>query len=101
MRQVSSAKEIPDRLILSVVESLGKKMGGEREYRWAFRWDIEESLRLNGIDAPEKVVLAKLAKLVKRGVLDGCANCMCRGDYWVKDTSVLPLDDVPVKNLYT
>lgn len=43
---------------------------------WANRFDITKALG----NPPEKVVLAKLRSLVKRGLLDGCA-CGCRGDF--------------------
>jgi hypothetical protein len=31
-------------------------------------------------NTPHKVVVAKLAKLIRRGLIDGCA-CGCRGDF--------------------
>lgn len=43
---------------------------------WANRWDIAKALG----NLPEKVVLAKLRGLVKRGMITGCA-CGCRGDF--------------------
>jgi hypothetical protein len=43
---------------------------------WANRFDITKALG----NPPEKVVLAKLRRLVKRGVITGCA-CGCRGDF--------------------
>lgn len=33
---------------------------------------------------PEKVVLAKARRLVKRGLIDGCC-CGCRGDFRIND----------------
>lgn len=50
---------------------------------WAIRWDIGKALN----DPPEKVLLAKLKNLVKRGKLDGCA-CGCRGDFTIPDIDV-------------
>lgn len=41
--------------------------------RWVMRWELEEL-------GPEKVVLAKAKKLIKKGLLDGCP-CGCRGDF--------------------
>lgn len=43
---------------------------------WANRFDICKALG----NPPEKVVLAKLRSLIKRGLLAGCA-CGCRGDF--------------------
>ncbi|MFH0982173.1 MAG: hypothetical protein V2A79_11600 [Planctomycetota bacterium] len=43
------------------------------------RWEIGKAL---GGVYPEKVVLAKLRRLVAQGVLDGC-GCGCRGDFFI------------------
>lgn len=43
---------------------------------WANRFDIAKAL---GLENKEKVVLAKLRSLIRRGLLDGC-YCGCRGD---------------------
>jgi hypothetical protein len=50
------------------------------EHRTATRWDIEEELW----EYPPKVLLAKLRRLVTRGLLDGC-GCGCRGDFEITD----------------
>lgn len=34
---------------------------------------------------PPKVALAKMASLIRRGLIDGCA-CGCRGDFRMPDT---------------
>lgn len=47
---------------------------------WANRWEIGAALG----NPPEKIVLAKLRKMVKSGVINGCA-CGCRGDFTVPD----------------
>ena len=44
----------------------------------ATRWGIGHELW----EYPEKVLLAKLKSLVRRGLLDGCA-CGCRGDFTI------------------
>lgn len=43
--------------------------------RWVNRFALAEALGF-----PEKVVLAKARKLIRRGVLTGCV-CGCRGDF--------------------
>jgi hypothetical protein len=51
-----------------------------RTERWgapAVEWDVAVILQ-----KPQKVVRAKAAKLIKQGVITGCA-CGCRGDYEV------------------
>lgn len=35
-------------------------------------------------DIPQKLMLAKMASLIRRGLIDGCP-CGCRGDYAVTD----------------
>ena len=45
------------------------------EAHWVTRWDLGE--RFPGF--PSKVMLAKIRKLIRRGLLDGC-TCGCRGD---------------------
>jgi hypothetical protein len=82
------AKDLDDKAMLRVV--LGISMGWlKRHFKldggydcrpdsWVFTWDIRDQYS----DVPEKVLVAKLNKLVKRGLLDGC-TCGCRGDFWV------------------
>ena len=41
----------------------------------AMVWDLARIL-----DVPEKIVRAKAARLIKKGVLEGC-TCGCRGDF--------------------
>lgn len=42
-------------------------------------YDIRRSFP-QGTATPPRLVLAKMAKLIKQGLVDGCA-CGCRGDY--------------------
>jgi hypothetical protein len=72
------AKDIPDEAIYSAIESIIKRRNSSIG---ASRWDIGEA-----IGAPEKVLLAKLDKMVRRNKLNGCA-CGCRGDFSVRATS--------------
>ena len=63
------------------------------------RWDVAAVLAGHPEDVagspqdysnmPDKVVLAKARKLIKRGLVDGCA-CGCRGDF----TVLAPLGDL-------
>jgi hypothetical protein len=43
-------------------------------------WDVAAELNLRYPGVPEKVVLAKGRKLIRRGMLGGCW-CGCRGDW--------------------
>lgn len=63
------AKDIPDEPILRLLET--------RNGEWTLWWDITKAMP-EGV--PEKVVLAKMASLIRRGLVDGCA-CGCRGDF--------------------
>jgi hypothetical protein len=45
--------------------------------RWASVWDLEKYF-----DAPRKVILAKASKLLRKGLMDGCA-CGCSGSFEV------------------
>lgn len=65
------ASDIPDQTFLDTVRACGRGRSG-----WAMEWDVTARLGY-----PRKVVLAKARKLIKRGLMDGCA-CGCRGD-WV------------------
>lgn len=67
------AKDIPDESIIATIEAQVKAQGHP-----ATRRGIAEALGLN-----EKIVLAKLRKMVRRGLITGCA-CGCRGDFEVK-----------------
>lgn len=72
-------KDIPDLPILQFLASLK----GE----WA-NWhgnNYDNSVtRAMPEETPPKVVLAKMAMLMKRGLVDGC-NCGCRGDFVLTD----------------
>ncbi len=68
---------------LLVLRFLAKHKG-----KWANHWDpaeVGDPLMLTVFtvmpDAPQKVRIAKMRQLKKRGLVDGCA-CGCRGD-WV------------------
>lgn len=66
------AADIPDaRLLALLPPSPGPSIG-------ISRWTLAELLP----EYPEKVIVAKLVKLKRRGLADGC-DCGCRGD-WVR-----------------
>ena len=76
------AKDIEDLDVLRVIGDLMAAEYRERpradEYLWTMIWDINE--RFPGV--PEKVLMAKLDALVRRGLIDGC-TCGCRGDFFL------------------
>ena len=81
---VLHAKDITDTAALAAVVVESFRYGSElslpgRPSLPASRWNVAEALGVN-----EKIVLAKLRKLTRRGLLDGC-TCGCRGDFTITD----------------
>jgi len=84
------AKDIPDMDFIRAVLTVGII----RRSRMTMRWDVQAMLAGYPVDwpredredierkIPAKVVMAKAARLINRGWLDGC-SCGCRGDYEV------------------
>lgn len=82
------ASDIPDDVFLQAVRVAGDT--------WAERWghpgrrgsatwgDVTGVLRIILGAVPERVVLAKARRLIRRGLLDGC-YCGCRGDWVIVD----------------
>lgn len=73
MRKDVQAKSISDVVALQLVSAHPK----------ATIWDLQARLQ----EYPPKVVRAKLAALVKRGLLAGC-TCGCRGDFEITAAGV-------------
>ncbi len=70
------AKDISDERCIEAVRA-AKGMGGARD--WSMLCDVNNVLS----EFPPKVVQAKLAALIKKKKITGCA-CGCRGDFEVK-----------------
>jgi hypothetical protein len=88
-----SAKDIPDADFIAALEAVSKSLGSLYASRWdigavlggfAPRTSYEENLPAEVLGVPEKVVLAKARKLVRRGLISGCV-CGCRGDFTVTE----------------
>ena len=57
------------------------------EYRWATWGDGHSMPTVQDAmpkDVPEKLQLAKMRQLIKRGLVDGC-TCGCRGDFFLTE----------------
>ncbi len=67
------ASDIPDLTLLAVIDHVNRQKG-----YWANNGDIQMVMEEAGV--PDKVILAKCARLKKRKLVDGCA-CGCRGDW--------------------
>lgn len=93
-RMVLQAKDIPDESFLEAIEATIEARTTEwgLDAKYASRWDIHDLL---GHHIPEKVVLAKAAQLIKRGIIDGC-TCTCRGDFEIVKPKPEPAPLVPV-----
>jgi len=76
------AKDVNDLEVLRVIAELmrieWRKRPSEDEYLWTCTRDI--AARFPAV--PEKIMLAKLAALVRRKLIGGCA-CGCRGDFYL------------------
>jgi hypothetical protein len=72
------AKDVPDASIVDFVTAARMVLTEpwHRAPRWLLMSEIEDAFPA----IPPKVLRAKLSKLVKRGLLDGC-TCGCRGDF--------------------
>jgi hypothetical protein len=71
-------KHIPERPILEFLESLNGA--------WA-NWYFENECSIRHLFPPEandKLVLAKMAQMIRKGVIDGCP-CGCRGDFVITE----------------
>lgn len=67
------AKAIPDEIILNYL--------AERQGEWTAYFRMLPELMP---EVPEKVFIAKMSGMIKRGLSGGCA-CGCRGDYEITD----------------
>lgn len=69
------AKHVPDLPVLKFLKSMGDQ--------WATNGPLEFAhsvLHAMPPEIPRKVAVAKMASLIKRGLVNGCP-CGCRGDY--------------------
>lgn len=79
MRSLVKAADISDADFVAAVAAIQRDKG-----MWANTSEVQDRL---GADIPVKVVLAKARRLIRRGVITGCA-CGCRGDFEVAEGAV-------------
>ena len=74
---VTQAKDVPEMPVLEFLFGLN---------RWATWFPGYDNSVENAmpVGTPEKVALAKMRALIKRGLVDGCP-CGCRGDFELTD----------------
>ena len=88
------AKDVPEIPILVWLRAFeAKAYPGDREFPWAtwfhgYSNSVDQSMPAG---TPEKVVRAKMAGLIRRGLVAGC-GCGCRGDYELTDAGIAYLD---------
>jgi len=74
---IMQCKDIPDNLVL---EYLLRHKG-----QWCnWCWDERNVAEAMPSGTPEKLVLAKMRQLIRRGLVDGC-GCGCRGDFEITE----------------
>jgi hypothetical protein len=88
-----ACKDIPDETFLTAVDETIRLRSGVEACVWgvgATRWDLAAVLAgrpgdvggssVDWLEMPQKLLLAKAAKLIRRGLLTGCV-CGCRGGF--------------------
>lgn len=83
--EVRHARDIPDEVFLAAIRQASRDGG------CATRWDVGSVLAGLPVPTdfsveppiPEKIVLAKARRLIKRALIDGCC-CGCRGDFQLR-----------------
>jgi hypothetical protein len=75
--KLRKCSDIPDQLFLAAVRMTEHLEGGY----WRDRGAVRETLEAAIGPVPEKLFLAKARTLGKKGKLEGCTDCTCRGDY--------------------
>jgi hypothetical protein len=86
-RVLTSARDIPDQVLLDLVETQAR----ERDGLGAVLWELQAALP----DYPPKVIKAKLRKLSRRGLITGCL-CGCRGDFALTERAVIDVRKSPM-----
>lgn len=76
-------KDIPDDAFLDAVRRTPGVRGDMAPEAWRMRWEVQAELEKGLGPIPEKLFLAKARRLGRRGLLGGCTDCSCRGDYHI------------------
>lgn len=89
-------KDIDDRPILEFLAA--------RQGHWCFRWDLGGSSEYNVTtvmppNVPEKLALAKMKRLIDRGLVNGC-TCGCRGDFEITEKGLQAINTTSNNDSY-
>lgn len=76
-------KDIPDDAFLNAVRRTPGVDGTTEPHAWRMRWEVQAELEKELGPIPENLFLAKAKRLGRRGLLGGCTDCGCRGDYHI------------------
>lgn len=74
-------KDIPDQLVLEWLDK------NTNQHKWATHWGVPGMPTVRDCipeGTPEKLHLAKMRQLIKRGLVEGC-GCGCRGDFYLSE----------------
>ncbi len=88
------AKDVSDLDVLRVVRELMTESYEQKPMIDAYLWTLRSDIQARFPGVPEKVVLAKLASLVRRKLIDGCA-CGCRGDFVLTPVGLAFVESAP------
>lgn len=72
-------KDIPDAAVCEAIRQT-PGTGAPMAAPWRMRWEVQAALEACIGPIPEKLFLAKIRRLVAKGLVGGC-DCGCRGDY--------------------
>ena len=87
--------DIPDRPILLFLSGVKQRPDGSRP--WSTHNDGAGMPSVFGgfpPNTPDKLILAKMRQMLRRGVVDGC-GCGCRGDWVITAKGLAELETKP------
>lgn len=82
-------KDIPDKPILQFLAKNPEVW--HHWYKGVNDFDVSLAMPAN---IPDKLVLAKMRQMIRRGVVDGCP-CGCRGDFVITTKGLAELGPIP------
>lgn len=91
-------KDIPEMPILEFLASIGTTCGGYPKPATWFGYIENGELPKNSVlrampdGTPEKLALAKMRTMIKKGLVDGC-GCGCRGDFEITNKGKSQIHD--------
>lgn len=84
-------KDIPDAPILALIDQFRGQGSGWCNWYFGDERDVTNAMPEG---TPEKLRLAKMRQMIRRGVVDGCP-CGCRGDFTITEKGRAELANSP------